>query len=192
VNVKSICRELNSGSTSLSRAYPFVERRKYLCSGRGEVSSSARRDFEPRRITAHARQRCRNGSSALRLPRPSRGKDRHLVAESAPLPALFRSPGLKACLRVGIQIVHSLHNSLSVGPYSQITLQSDHLFLHFLQYSLDNRTAPRYACSRPELLEYFATTSSAMQLSARRASSLNNRNNRPLPQNLWDVIERFG
>ena len=37
-----------------------------------------------------------------------------------------------------------------------------------------------------------ATNSSAMSLSTRRFALLNPGNNRPLPQMLWDVIERSG
>jgi len=66
------------------------------------------------------------------------------------------------------------------------------LFLPILQYSLDIWMAPRYACPRQESILCSATNSSAMPLSARRPTNLNPRNNRPLPQSLWDVIERFG
>src|SRR5712692_7616756 len=69
-----------------------------------------------------------------------------------------------------------------MGTILQIVLTK----LPILQYSLDNWTMAGYPCPRLELLAYFATTSSAMPLSARRVSLLNSRNNRPLPQNLWD------
>jgi len=75
-----------------------------------------------------------------------------------------------------------------MGSILQIALTE----LPILQYSLDNWTMAGYPWPRLELLAYFHTTSSAMPLSARRVSFLNSRNNRPLPQNLWDVIERFG
>jgi hypothetical protein len=73
-----------------------------------------------------------------------------------------------------------------------LLLQNDAPGVHFLHNSLDNGVMARYACSRPELITSSVTTDPVMPISARRVSLLNPGNNRPLPQNLWDVIERFG
>jgi hypothetical protein len=71
--------------------------------------------------------------------------------------------------------------------------QFDRPILHFLQKWLDIWILAKYPCHRPGLLMSFATSRRIMPLPARRVSVSNNPgNNRPLPQNLWDVIERSG
>jgi hypothetical protein len=68
-------------------------------------------------------------------------------------------------------------------------------FVHFLQYSLDSRTGFEYPFPRSGCSLFFATICSVttqVMLSVPRVSLSNPGNNRPLPQILWDAIERFG
>jgi len=67
--------------------------------------------------------------------------------------------------------------------------------LQYLQKSLDRSKWAEYPCG-VGIFDVYPTASLAispvMSLTARRVSLSNPRNNRSLPQNLWDVIERYG